>query len=84
MLNALEPEHAGTAGFSDDRIRFILLLMLAISVVTAIRTVGVVLTSAVLVTPAAAAGQLTGSRRWLFVLSELIAFVSCTTGLYLA
>ncbi|MFM7830793.1 MAG: metal ABC transporter permease, partial [Planctomycetaceae bacterium] len=59
-------------------------LLLAMFVVTAIRTVGVVLTSAMLVTPAVAAGQLTGSRRWLFVLSALIACVSCTTGLCLA
>src|SRR5262249_4693959 len=58
-LTSFDPTQARLIGLNADTIRYGLLLLLALTVVTAIQVVGVVLTSALLITPAATASLLT-------------------------
>ena len=57
-------------------------ILLALSVVTAIQSVGVVLTSAMLVTPAATASLLTQRLFPMFLISISVATISSASGLY--
>lgn len=58
-LTSFDPTHAQVIGLRADRLRDVLLVLMALAVVGAIQAVGVVLTSALLIVPAAAAAMLT-------------------------
>ena len=81
-LASFDPTHAAMIGVRPDRIRYALLMLLALAVVSAIQAVGVVLTSALLVTPAAAAALLTDRLPRMMLLATLIAITSGLVGLY--
>lgn len=72
---------AEVIGLRADRLRFLLLILLALTVVTCIQVVGVIHTSALLVTPVAAALLTTRLPR-IMLLGALIAVVSALVGLY--
>lgn len=80
-LTSFDPTHASVIGLKAGLMRLLLLGLLALAVVTGIQAVGVILTNALLVTPAAAAALLTDSfpRRMLF--SAMIAAGSAAAGL---
>jgi len=61
--------------------RLLLLGLLALAVVTGIQAVGVILTNALLVTPAAAAGLLTTSFPRRMLLAALLSTVCAAVGL---
>ena len=82
MLTTVDPLHAQVIGLSSERMRYLLLILLALSVVTAIQSVGVVLTSAMLVTPAATASLLTQRLFPMFLISISVATISSASGLY--
>ena len=82
MLTTVDPLHAQVIGLSSERMRYLLLLLLALSVVTAIQAVGVVLTSALLVTPAATASLLTKRLNRMLMLSVVFSTCSSVIGLY--
>ena len=67
-----------------DRLRYALLLLIALTVVAGLRTVGVLLTGALLVTPAAAASLLTHRLARMMALAALVAVGSSVAGLYAA
>ena len=77
LLTTVDPLHAQVIGLSSERMRYLLLVLLALSVVTAIQAVGVVLTSALLVTPAATASLLTKLLHRMLLLSVL--FSTCVS-----
>lgn len=81
-LASFDPAHAEAIGISTDRLRYLLLGLLALTVVVGIQAVGVVLTSALLVTPAAAAALLTDRLPRMMAIAALIATVSGMVGLY--
>ncbi len=81
-LASFDPTHSSVIGIKPERIRYGLLLLLACAVVSAIQAVGVVLTSALLVTPAAAAALLTDRLPRMMLVSTLIAVGSGIVGLY--
>jgi ABC-type Mn2+/Zn2+ transport system permease subunit len=81
-LSSFDPIHAQVAGLNADVIRYLLLLLLALTVVVGIQAVGVVLVSGLLVTPAAAASLLTTRLLRMMLLAVLFAFVAVLVGLY--
>ncbi|MCU0307418.1 MAG: metal ABC transporter permease [Thermoleophilia bacterium] len=81
-VSAFDPGHARVAGLRVDAVRQGLLILIALVVVGAIKVVGVVLTSALLVTPAAAASLVTTSVARMMVLAAAIAAVAGVAGLY--
>jgi manganese/iron transport system permease protein len=81
-LTSFDPTHAEAIGLRPDLTRYGLLALLALTVVTGIQVVGVVLTSALLITPAAAASLLTNRLPRMMVLAAGIAMGSGLIGLY--
>lgn len=84
VLTSVDPAHSQVIGLSAGRLRYALLVLVALAVVTGIQAVGVVLTSALLVTPAATASLLTKRLGRMMLLSAAIACVSSVIGLYLS
>lgn len=81
-LTSFDPTHARAMGLKADRVRYGLLLLLSLTVVAGIQAVGVVLISALLITPAAAASLITNSLPRMMLLSSAIAVFSGLAGLY--
>ncbi len=83
-LSSYDPTHAEVIGIKADRLRYLLLILLSLTVVTSIQVVGVVLTSAMLVTPAAAAALVTNRLPRMMLIASLIAIASGIAGLYIS
>jgi ABC-type Mn2+/Zn2+ transport system permease subunit len=81
-LTSVDPSYSAVIGLRADWMRNLLLVMLALAVVTGIQAVGVILTSALLVTPAAAASLLTRNLLRMMMLSTVFAVSSGIIGLY--
>ncbi len=81
-LTSYDPSHDEVIGLRVDSVRYILLVLLALTIVTAISAVGVVLTSALIITPAAAASLLTRRLVPMMILSTIFGALSGILGLY--
>jgi manganese/iron transport system permease protein len=81
-LASVDPGYALAIGLPVNGLRYLLLGLLAFTVVSAIQAVGVVLTSALLVTPAATASLLTHRLMPMMAVAALIAIGSGVAGLY--
>ncbi|MBE2269963.1 MAG: metal ABC transporter permease [Anaerolinea sp.] len=81
-LTSFDPIHAEVIGLRANRLRYLLLILLAFTVVSSIQVVGVVMTSALLITPAAAAALLTQRLSRMFAIAVGIAMLSGIVGLY--
>jgi manganese/iron transport system permease protein len=79
---SVDPGYARAIGLPVDGLRYLLLALLALTVVSAIQAVGVVLTSALLITPAATASLLTRRLLPMMGVAALIALGSGMAGLY--
>jgi ABC-type Mn2+/Zn2+ transport system permease subunit len=75
---------AHVMGLPVRGLRYLLLTLMALTVVLSVKSVGIVLVSALIVTPAAAAQQLTRSFRWMMILSVIFGVGSSVTGLVLS
>jgi ABC-type Mn2+/Zn2+ transport system permease subunit len=83
-LTAFDPTHAEVIGLRADLMRFLLLGLLALAVVTGIQTVGVILTNALLITPAATAALLSDRMPWRMLLGAALATACSVAGLTLS
>ena len=81
-LTTVDPLHGQVIGLSAERMRYGLLVLLALAVVTGIQAVGVALTTALLVTPAATASLVTRRLRTMLWLSLGCSILSSVAGLY--
>lgn len=77
-------DFAKSIGMKVNRVDAILFVLTAISIVVGIRSVGVVLMSAMLIAPPAAARQYTHHLRTMFLLSGFFAVISGFLGNYLS
>jgi ABC-type Mn2+/Zn2+ transport system permease subunit len=84
LFVAFDAEMAEVTGVPAGRLYFLLLSLVALTVVLSIKVVGIVLVSALIVTPAAAAYQLTEDFRRMMALSVLIGVTSAVGGLLLS
>jgi ABC-type Mn2+/Zn2+ transport system permease subunit len=75
---------AEVTGVPAGKIYFLLISLVALTVVVSIKVVGIVLVSALIVTPAAAAYQLTEDFRRMMALAVLIGVTSTIGGLLLS
>jgi manganese/iron transport system permease protein len=80
-LTSYDPTHAATVGLKPDRLRLVLLVLLALTVVTAIQVIGLILTTALLVTPAATASLVTTRLPRMMAVSVAVAVGSAVVGL---
>ena len=83
-LVAFDPEFAGTIGFSPNRLGTALTGLLVVAIVIGLNTVGVILMSAMLIAPAAAARQWTNSLAKMVGIAALVGAGSGVTGAILS
>lgn len=81
-LTSYDESHAQAAGIRPGAMRQLLLLLLALAVVTGVQAVGVVLVSALLITPAAAASLLSRKLTSMMAYATLFAVLASVAGLY--
>ena len=81
-LAAFDPVLAHTLGKRPETLRFAMLILLALTIVVSLQTVGVGLVAAMLVTPAATAYLLTRRLAAMMVVSAVIGAASSVAGLY--
>jgi len=79
-----DEEYAKTIGIKTDRINFLLMTLTAITVVLAIKVVGVMLVSALLILPAVTALQLAGGFKSALVISSFVSVISVISGIILS
>ncbi len=84
QLLSFDPEMAEALGLRAGALSFVMLLLVALTIVLSLDAVGVMLVFALVVTPASAAYQLTYNYRALFALSVLFGNLSCLVGLALS
>jgi len=83
-LTSFDPSHATAVGLNPDRLRLVLLVLLSLTVVTAIQVIGLILTTALLVTPAASASLVTKRLSRTMPVAAGFAVVSALVGLLLS
>ena len=81
---SFDAQLANVMGLPVRRLRYLLLVLMALTVVLSVKSVGIVLVSALIVTPAAAAQQLTRSFNRMLLLSVLFGIASSVAGLLLS
>ena len=84
LFVVFDAEMAAVTGVPAAKVYFLLVSLMALTVVLSIEVVGIVLVSALLVTPAATAYQLTEKFRRMMLLSILIGVASTVGGLLLS
>ena len=84
MFITFDPEMAQVTGVPAGKLYFLLITMMALTVVMSIKVVGIVLVSALIVTPAAAAYQLTERFRQMMALAVIFGVGSSVIGLLLS
>ncbi len=83
-LLCFDPDFGGTMGFSMKSLDLLVTAVIVSAIVIGLQTVGVVLMSSMLIAPAVAARQWTGSMGLMVILAALVAAVSGVTGVALS
>jgi ABC-type Mn2+/Zn2+ transport system permease subunit/Mn-dependent DtxR family transcriptional regulator len=82
LVTSFDPGFARSAGFAVQAFHYALMLLLAFAVVIALQAVGVVLVSAMLITPAAAAYMLTDRMHRMLWLAALFGVFAGASGAF--
>jgi ABC-type Mn2+/Zn2+ transport system permease subunit len=84
LFITFDPEAAEVSGLPAAALHFLLLGLIALTVVVSLKVIGIILVSALLVTPAAAAYQLTTDFKKMMALSAVIGIGAALVGLALS
>jgi manganese/iron transport system permease protein len=84
LYTTFDPVVAQASGLHVETIEYVLLVMLALTIIVALQSVGIILVAALLVTPAAAAYQLTNRFGPMMLLAAVLGITSTVGGLYLS
>jgi ABC-type Mn2+/Zn2+ transport system permease subunit len=84
LYTSFDPVVAEASGIKAPVYEYALLVMLALTIIVALQSVGIILVAALLVTPAAAAYQLTSRFAPMMWISAIFGAVSTVGGLYLS
>ncbi len=84
VFSNFDPTGAAVVGLPIVKLEYVLLALLAMVVVVALQAVGIILVISMLITPAAAALQITRSFTQAMLAAALAGIVSGITGLYLS
>ncbi len=84
QLASFDPVLAHMLGKRPETLRFVMLILLALTIVVGLQTVGVGLVAAMLVTPAATAYLLTRRLATMMLVSAVIGAAASVTGLYVS
>jgi zinc transport system permease protein len=81
---SFDEEFARTSGIRTERINSLLAILTAVTVVLAMKLVGIMLTSALLIIPAVSAFQIAKSYRGTIFLAAVVAIVSVWVGIFIS
>lgn len=84
LFLSFDEEMAKVSGLPVTGLYYLLLILIALTIILSIKIAGIILVSALLVIPAAAAFQLTRRFKTMMLLSVLIGVVSGVTGLFVS
>ena len=84
LIFTFDPTFAATLKLPVGALRYVLMILLAVTVVVSLQTVGVGLVAAMLVTPAAAASLLTRRLSRMMLVAAAIGILSSMAGLYIS
>lgn len=84
MVISFDPVLARTLRLPSTFLNYLLLLLIAVTIVLSLQTVGIALMTAMLVTPAATASLLTRRLPVMMAISAALGAISGATGLYLS
>lgn len=84
LYTSFDPVVAQTSGIQTSRVDYALLVLLALTIIVSLESVGIILVAALLVTPAAAAFQLTQRLPTMMLVSSAIGAFCAVGGLYLS
>jgi len=84
LVLSFDPMLAQTLRLPATFLNYLLLLLIAVTIVLSLQTVGIALMSAMLVTPAATAYLLTRRLPIMMILGATVGAISAVTGLYLS
>lgn len=82
LLYCFDPKHARSIGINTTALHYLFLVLLALTTVTAIQTVGIILVIAMLITPGSLAYLLTDRFDHMLAISVASGVVSCVIGAY--
>ena len=82
LATSFDPGHSTVIGLSPEFVRYGLLILISLTVVAGIQTVGVVLVLALLITPAAIASLLANRLNTIILVSVAVALIASITGFY--
>ncbi len=82
LFTSFDPVVAQASGIRTEFVDYVLLVLLALTIIISIQSVGIVLVAALLVTPPAAAAQLTRRFTHMLALSAAIGAACAILGLY--
>lgn len=82
LFSSFDPVMAQASGLPTDFLYYLLLVLLAVTIIVSLQAAGIVLVAALLVTPAATAYQLTTRFGTMMVVSAVVGVVSAIVGLY--
>ncbi len=84
LFTSFDPTVARAAGLPVVLIDYMLLVLLALTIVISLESIGIILVAALLVTPAAAAAQVTRRFVPMLLTSSAVGIGSCIGGLYIS
>ncbi|MBN1233127.1 MAG: metal ABC transporter permease [Candidatus Coatesbacteria bacterium] len=84
LFISFDPEGAEVSGLPVSFLRYLLLTLIALTIVLSMKIVGIILVSALLVIPAASAYQIAKGIRSLFIWSGIFCFFAVYCGLFLS
>lgn len=84
FITTFQPVIAETMGISVKTMHYFLMLLLSFAIVSALRTVGIILVVAMLITPSATALLLSDKLKKVIVISGLLGLFSAVAGLIIA
>ncbi len=84
FITTFQPTIAEVMGISANMIHYFLMLLLSFAIVASLRTVGVILVVAMLITPAATALLLSSKLKTVIIISAVIGVLSAVLGLFVS
>lgn len=82
LFASFDPVSAGASGLPVDALTYVLLALLAVTIIVSLQAAGIVLVAALLVTPAATAYQLTNRFGPMMAIAAVVGIASGIIGLY--
>jgi manganese/iron transport system permease protein len=84
LYATFDPLGAAASGIRVDRLEYLFLALVALTIVVSLQAVGIILVVAMLITPAATAQMLTVSFTRLMLVAAIVGIASAVVGLYLS